>query len=458
MREKAILGAAVGVLLGVVLVAHARSQGAGDGGNWPSFRGTNAAGVADGYTLPAEWSVPELRNVRWKTPIPGLGHSSPIVWGGRVFVATSISGAENPELKVGLYGDIGSVNDTSVHRWLIYALDGVSGKILWEKTAYAGVPKIKRHPKATHANTTLATDGQYLIAFFGSEGLYCFDLDGKLIWRKDLGVLDSAFYVVPEAQWEFASSPVIYKDKVLVQCDVLKGSFIAAFSVKDGRELWRTDRDDVPTWGTPTVHVDGGRAQMIVNGYKHSGAYDVETGKEIWRLQGGGDIPVPTPVVAHGLVFLTSAHGPVAPIYAIRLDASGDISLKPGETSNRFVAWSYPREGSYMSTPVVYGDYVYSIRINGVLICYNARTGERMYQTRLGGGTSGFSASPVAGDGKIFIASEDGDVYVVKAGPAYVLLATNTMGDVCMASPALSKGVMYFRTKSQLVAVAAASK
>jgi outer membrane protein assembly factor BamB len=458
MRGKAILGAALGVLLGVVLVAHALGQGAADGGNWPSFRGTNAAGVADGHPLPAEWSVPDSRNVRWKTPIPGLGHSSPVVWGGRVYVATSISGADKVELKVGLYGDIGSVNDTSVHRWLIYALDGASGKILWERTATSGVPKIKRHPKATHANTTLATDGQYLVAFFGSEGLYCFDLDGKLIWRKDLGVLDSAFYVVPEAQWEFASSPVIYKDKVLVQCDVLKGSFIAAFSVKDGRELWRTDRDDVPTWGTPTVHVDGGRAQMIVNGYKHAGAYDVETGKERWRLQGGGDIPVPTPVVAHGLVFLTSAHGPLAPIYAIRLDASGDISLKPGETSNQFVAWSYAREGAYMSTPVVYGDYVYSIRTNGVLICYHARTGERMYQTRLGGGTSGFSASPVAGDGKIFIASEDGDVYVVKAGPAYVLLATNAMGDVCMASPALSKGVMYFRTKSQLVAVAAASK
>ena len=447
---------AVGVLLAAVLVAHVLGQGAGAGGNWPSFRGTNAAGVADDYPLPAEWSVPDSRNVRWKTPIPGLGHSSPVVWGGRLFVSTSISGAGKPELKVGLYGDIGSVNDTSVHRWVVYALDTASGKILWERTVRTGVPKIKRHPKATHANTTLATDGRYLVAFFGSEGLYCFDLDGKLIWQKDLGVLDSAFFAVPEAQWEFASSPVIYQGKVLVQCDVLKGSFIAAFSVKDGRELWRTGREDVPTWGTPTVHAAGGRAQVIVNGYKHAGAYDVETGKEIWRLQGGGDIPAPTPVVAHGLVFLTSAHGPVAPVYAIRLDAAGDISLKPGETSNQFVAWSYPREGAYMSTPVVYGDYVYSIRINGVLICYNARTGEHMYQTRLGGGASGFSASPVAGDGRIYFASEDGDVFVVKAGPAYELLATNPMGDVCMASPALSKGVIYFRTKSQVVAVAAA--
>jgi len=242
---------------------------------------------------------------------------------------------------------------------------------------------------------------------------------------------------------------------VLVQCDVLKGSFIAAFSVKDGREMWRTAREDVPTWGTPTVQVVGGRAQMIVNGFRHAGAYDVETGREIWRFQGGGDIPVPTPVVGHGLVFLTSAHGPMAPVYAIRLDAAGDVSLKPGETSNAAVAWSYARDGAYMSTPIVYGDYLYNVRWNGVLNCYNARTGERVYQTRLGGGTSGFSASPVAGDGKLYFASEDGDVFVVKAGPAFELLATNAMNDICMASPALSRGVIYIRTRSQVVAVAA---
>jgi outer membrane protein assembly factor BamB len=327
--------------------------------------------------------------------------------------------------------------------------------VLWEKTVHTGVPAIKRHPKATHANSTLATDGRYLVAFFGSEGLHAFDLDGKPLWTKDLGVLDSSYYVVPDAQWEFGSSPVIYQDRVLVQCDVLKGSFLAAFSLKDGRELWRTARADVPTWGTPTVHVESGRAQVIVNGYRHAGAYDVETGKEIWRLQGGGDIPVPTPVVAHGLVFLTSAHGPTAPLYAIRLTAAGDISLRPGETSSPSVAWSYPRDGAYMITPVVYGDYLYNAKNNGVLICYQARTGERMYQTRLGGGTSGFTASPVAGDGKIYFASEDGDIFVVKAGPSFELMATNPMGEVCMASPAVAQGVIYFRTKSQVVAVAA---
>jgi len=427
--------------------------GAAGRNDWPSFRGEQAAGVSDGTPLPAEWNVPASKNVRWKTPIPGLGHSSPVIWGNRLFVSTAVSGTDRPELKVGLYGDIGSVNDPSVHRWLIYALDTGSGKVLWEKTVHAGVPKVKRHPKATHANSTLATDGKHLVALFGSEGLYCFDLNGKLLWQKDLGVLESSYYVVPDAQWEFGSSPVIFRDKVLVQIDVLKGSYLAALNLADGRELWRTAREDVPTWGSPTVYADGTHAQVIVNGYKHAGGYDLATGAEIWRLKGGGDIPVPTPVMAHGLVFLTSAHGPAAPIYAVRLSAAGDVSLKPGETSNAHVAWSYPRDGAYMVTPVVYGDYLYSAKNNGALSCYNARTGDRLYQARLGSGTSGFTASPVAGDGKLFFASEDGDVYVVKAGPAFELLATNPMGDVCMASPALAGGVLYIRTKGQVVAI-----
>jgi len=449
-----VRGAAILVLLGT-LVSPVGGQKAPAQTNWPSFRGAGAAGVADGFPLPSEWDGPTSKNILWKTPIAGLGHSSPIIWGNRLFVSTAISGVEKPELKVGLYGDIGSVQDASSHRWVVYALDTRSGKVVWEKTVYTGVPKVKRHPKATHANSTLATDGKHLVAFFGSEGLYCFDMDGKLLWKRDLGLLDSAYYVVPDAQWEFASSPVIYQGMVLVQCDVLNGSFVAALNIKDGTDLWRTPRTDVPTWGTPTVHADGPTAQMIVNGYKHVGSYDVRTGKELWRLKGGGDIPVPTPVLAHGMVFITNAHGPMAPILAIRLNATGDISLAPNETSNQFVAWSNPRDGAYMITPVVYGDYLYNAKNNGVMSCYEAKTGTKLYQERLGAGTSGFSASPVAGDGKIYFAGEDGDVYVVKAGPKFELLAKNTMGEVCMASPAISGGVLYFRTQSHVVAIAA---
>jgi len=421
--------------------------------HWPSFRGANASGIAEGYSTPVSWDVGKSENVLWKTPIPGLGLSSPIVWGNRIFLSTAIGGQTDAKLKVGLYGSIESVSDDSLHRWIVYCVDKRSGRIVWEKTALTGVPKVKRHPKSTHANTTLATDGEHVVAFFGSEGLYCYDMDGKLLWSKDLGVLNSAFFVAPSAQWEFASSPIIYDKKVIVQCDVLKGSFIAAFGIENGNEIWRTSRDDVPTWSTPAIYASGQDVQIVVNGFKHIGGYDAGTGKELWRMAGGGDIPVPTPVVSGDMAFITNAHGRMAPIYAIRLSASGDISLQGEQNSNTYVAWSHSRDGSYMATPLVYGDYVYNCRWNGVLSCYEIKTGNRLYQERLGEGTSGFTASPVAADGKIYIPSEDGDVYVVKAGPAYQLLAKNQMGEVCMATPAISEGILFFRTQGHLIAV-----
>jgi outer membrane protein assembly factor BamB len=398
--------------------------------------------------------VEEARNLQWKTPIPGLGHSSPIVWGNRVFVTSAISGLEKPELKVGLYGDVKPVTDDTVHQWKVYCLDKNTGRLLWERTAHTGVPKVKRHTKSTHANPTMATDGKNVIAFFGSEGLYCYDLKGKLRWKTDFGLLDSGWFVSPAAQWGFASSPIIHQGMVLVQCDVQKNSFIAALRLKDGGEIWRTLRDDVPTWSTPTIHTQDGRAQLIVNGYRHIGGYDLQTGKELWRLKGGGDIPVPTPVVAHGLVFITNSHGRMSPIYAIRVSATGNISLQAEEQSNDHVAWSRPRDGGYMQTPLVYGDYLYLCRENGVLSCYEAKTGNRVYQERLGTGRTGFTASPVAADGKIYLTSEEGDIYVVKAGPQFEQLAVNPMGEICMATPAISAGTIYFRTQGHLVAIA----
>lgn len=421
--------------------------------HWPSFRGPGAAGVAEGYAVPSAWNVEEGKGLRWKTPIPGLGHSSAIIWGDRVFVTTALSGKEKAELKVGLYGDIRPVEDDTVHRWLVYCLDRRTGKVVWERTAHTGVPKIKRHSKSTHANATMAADGQRVVAFFGSEGLFCYDLSGKLLWKKDLGLLDSGYFMVPQAQWGFASSPVLYDGKVLIQCDVQKDSFLAALDARDGRELWRTPRRDVPTWCTPAVVSAGGRTQVVVNGYRHAGGYDLETGRELWKLSGGGDIPVPTPVFGHGLIFLTSAHGRAAPIYAVRPSAGGDISLKEGETSNPSVAWSYQRDGAYMQTPLVYGDYLYVCRDNGVLTCFEARTGDRVYQERLGTGRTGFTASGVATDGKLYYASEEGEVHVLRAGPKFEVLAVNPLGEVCMATPAISEGVLVFRTQGHVVAV-----
>lgn len=422
------------------------------GVDWPSFRGIRGAGIAEGFKTATSWDVPKNQGVRWKVPIEGLGHASPIVWGNRVCVTTAISGKPDAGLKIGLYGDIASVPDDTVHTWKLICLDKKSGKPLVERTIHTGVPVIKRHLKSTHANTTLATDGTHLVAMLGSEGLHTFDLDGKLIWKKDLGVLDSGFFMVPTAQWEFSSSPIIHEGVIIVQADVQKNSFIAAFDVKTGKELWRTARADVPTFGTPTIHEVGGRTQILVNGWKHMGAYDFKTGQEIWRLGGGGDIPVPTPIVGHGLVFITNSHGGRSPIYAIKETATGTLTLAAPETSSDQIVWS-SADGAYMITPVLYRDILYVTRNNGTITALNARTGERFYQQRIAGTSTPFTSSTVAADGKLYFTSEEGDVYVVKAGPAFELLATNPLGDIGFATPAISEGTIYFRTAKMMVAV-----
>jgi outer membrane protein assembly factor BamB len=422
--------------------------------DWPSFRGPFASGIAEGYPTPLKWDVGKAQNVEWKTAMPGMGHSSPAIVGDKIFITTAIRAEGKQDLKVGMYGDITPVNDSSAYTWKVYCLDKKTGKILWERTAHTGVPKIKRHPKSTHANPTPAADGTHVVAFFGSEGLYCYDFDGNLLWSKDLGLLDSAYYVVPSAQFGTGSSPVIYDDAVYLQCDVLKDSFVAAFSLKDGKEIWRTPRSDVPTWSTPTIYKSGAQVFLFVNGYREAAGYDAKTGKRLWNLNGGGDIPTPTPVVGNDLVFLTNAHGQTSPIYAIRLTATGDISLKGVlYRANQHIAWSEERAGAYMPTPIVYRDYLYVCQDLGVLSCYEAKTGKRMYQSRLGSGTTAFTASGIAANGNLYYTSEDGDVYVVKAGPQFELLATNPIGEVCMATPAISEGVLYFRTIGNLIAI-----
>jgi outer membrane protein assembly factor BamB len=447
---------AVALILAIVVqgaLPCAQAPGPRPGVDWPSFRGVGAAGIGEGTPPPIRWSVPDKQQLRWRVPVAGLGHSSPVVWGNTVCTTTAVSGQADAELKVGLYGDITSVQDATVHRWMVMCFDKVTGSLRWVQTAHTGVPQVKRHPKSTHASATLATDGRHLVAFFGSEGLYAYDLDGRLLWKKDFGLLDSGFFMVPDAQWGFGSSPVIYNGRVVLQADVQKGSFVATFDVRTGREIWRTVRADVPTWSTPAVVAIGGREQVVVNGWKHIGGYDLETGKELWRMAGGGDIPVPTPIVGDDLVFITNAHGKLAPIYAIKPTAAGDISLKEGETSNAHIAWSYLRDGGYMQTPIAYRGLLYVCRDNGVLSVFDAKTGQRHYQGRLGDGRTGFSASAVAAADRVYFTSEDGDVYVVKAGPAFEVLGVNPLGEVAMATPAISEGALIFRTRGHLVSV-----
>lgn len=419
--------------------------------NWPQFRGPSASGVGGGEP-PIEWNVESGKNIRWKTEIPNLGHSSPVVWGDRIFITSAVPATGESKLKVGLYGDITPVKGEPAQSFNVYCLDRKSGRILWERVAASGPPKIMRHPKSTHANPTPATDGKRLVVLFGSEGLLTYDLNGKLLWKKDFGVLDAGFYMVHAAQWGFASSPVIHGHMVIIQADVQKDSFLAAPDIKTGKELWRTPRHDVPTFGSPSVapYTAGGAKgwQVVVNGWKHIGGYDLKTGKELWSLKGVGDIPVPTPVFADGLVVITNAHGRGRPIYAIRTDAAGDI------TDNKSaIAWTEPRGGNYMQTPLLDDGLACFCFDSGVLSVYKMATGERQYQQRLGGGTSGFTSSPVAAGGHLYITNEEGHSYVLALGAEYKLLAENEIGETVMATPAIAGGVLYMRGGKHLFAI-----
>ena len=420
--------------------------------DWPQFRGRNALGVADGPAPPLHWETSTSANVAWKTAIPGLGLGSPIVCQGRVFIVTAVGAEKNPSLKTGLYGDVESVADEGPQRWELYCLSRSTGRICWKRTLHSGVPRIKRHTKASHANSTPATDGRYVVVNLGSEGLYCLDLCGRLRWKRRLGVLDSGYYRAPDAQWGFGSSPIIYRHMAIVQADVQKDSFLAAFDLCSGREVWRIGRTDVPTWSTPAVVNGPRRPELVVNGYRHAGGYDPWTGRELWKISKGGDIPVPTPISAHGLIYLSSSHGANRPLRAIRPGASGDITPEDGAGSSEHVAWSLPRDGIYMQTPLVYGPHLYACRNNGVLSCYDARTGERLYRERLGGGT-GFTASPVAAAGRIYFTNEDGDVFIVRAGAEYELLAANSMNEQCLATPAITNGMLVVRTKNSVYGI-----
>jgi outer membrane protein assembly factor BamB len=438
----------------IFLVASAVAQ------NWPQFRGLNASGIAEGKPTPTKWNAEKNENIAWKVEIPGLAHSSPVVWQDKLFLTTAVSSDPKSVFRSGLYGDVDSAEDVSKHSWKVYCLDKKTGKILWEQTAYEGAPKTKRHIKSTFANASPATDGKYIVAFFGSEGLYCYDLKGKLKWKVDLGVLNAGWFFDPDYEWGTASSPIIYKDLVIVQCDVQKGSFIAAYNLKDGKQVWKTPREEIPSWGTPTIVESKARVELVTNATKAARGYDPLTGKELWMLKGNPEITSTTPIAAHDLIYICNSYNKRFLAAIKQGAASGDISLKAGETTNGAVAWSLTNSGSYQPSPLIYGEYLYVCNNNGALSVHNAKTGERLYQERVGRQGGSFSASPVAADGKLYFSSEDGDVFVLKAGATYELLATNPIGEVLMATPAISDGMLFIRGQKHLFAIAekAASK
>ncbi|HWQ34044.1 MAG TPA: PQQ-binding-like beta-propeller repeat protein [Blastocatellia bacterium] len=422
-------------------------------GNWPSFRGLQAAGIAEGQNLPDRWDGKTGENILWRTPIPGLAHSSPVVWGQRIFVTSAVSSDPKASFKPGLYGDGDASEDRTPQRWMLYALDKRTGRILWERVAHEGVPREKRHIKSTYASATPATDGRIVVAWFGSQGVYAYDLSGRLLWKVDLGRLNLGAYDIPTYEWGTASSPIIWNNLVILQCDTQDDSFLLALDAETGRQVWKTERDELPSWGTPTVALTSAGPELVTNAANYIRGYDPRTGKELWRLGRSSKITAPTPLFADNKFIIASGRAPERPIFVVRAGARGDITLPEGKSSSDAVVWSRTGRGPYMPTPLVYDGILYVLANNGLLDAYDLKTGEEIYRQRLPLVGSGFSASPVAADGKLYLSNEDGEMLVIAAGRKFAHLAANSLGELLMATPALSEGVMYVRSAQSLFAI-----
>ena len=300
-------------------------------GSWPSFRGPQASGVAEGQNLPDQWDARNGENTLWRTPIPGLAHSSPIVWDHRIFLTSAISTDTKASFRRGQYGDGDASNDLSRHQWMVYAIDKRNGKILWERVAHEGEPVDKRHIKSTYASSTPATDGRVVVASFGSQGVHAYDVDGRFLWRVDLGRLDLGAYDIPTFEWGPASSPIIWNGLVILQCDTQADSFLLALNAETGETVWKTERDELPSWGTPTVAMTPAGPELVTNAANFIRGYDPRTGKELWRLGGSSKITAPTPIFGGGLFVVASGRAPEAPIFVVRPGARGDVTLPGGQ-------------------------------------------------------------------------------------------------------------------------------
>ncbi|MEM8932560.1 MAG: PQQ-binding-like beta-propeller repeat protein [Acidobacteriota bacterium] len=421
---------------------------------WPSFRGASASGLADGQGAISHWDLATGDNVRWTVELPGLGLSSPVIWGDRLFVTTARSGSgEGDDLTPGLSGTPAAVGDNSPHTWQVIAIDTADGSIAWEQTVGEAEPKAQRHIKSSHANPTPVTDGERVISVFPTAGMVAHRVaDGKELWRVDLGGLssgtdDKLF------QWGFASSPILWRDLVIVQVDIHDGSYIAAWDAATGASRWRTERDEIPGWATPTIYEKGDHAELITNANTIRG-YDPRTGDELWTLGPSSEIVIATPIIAHDLIYITAGYPPIRAIYAVRPGQKGDLTLTDGATSSDAIAWSHRRGGGYMPTPIVVDDLFYMPHHAGKLVAYEAKTGEMVYRARFSQ-RGALTGSPIAADGLIYFTTEDGLVYVVEAGRTYREIAVHEMGEPILTTPALSDGTLYIRGARHLWALGA---
>ncbi len=456
----------VTITVGLTLLALLAMPGVSAADQWPRFRGPQAGAVADDPALPDTWS--ETENIVWKIDIPGLSWSSPVVWDDHIFITTAISAGEEPMPIPGLYdpGDEqGSLRSSAVHRWILYDVDFETGQIRWARELHRAPPPVARHIKNTFASETPVTDGERVYVYFGVIGLLAaLDLNGTAIWTKDVGAFDDS------SGFGTAASPVLHEDRLYIINDNTTQSFIAAFDKRTGDEIWKVNREETGgNWATPLVWENELRTEIVTSGRGKVRSYDLD-GTLLWELRGMSILNVPSPFARHGLVYISAGYpgGRLRPVYAIRPGASGDISLWPdGRPSGSarfpgqrtyslddYVVWSYPLLGTYNTSALVYGDYYYTLLDRGFLLCHDARTGEQIYgRQRISAGT-GFTASPWAYNGKIFLLSEDGDTYVIQAGPDYEVLGRNSLDEMSLATPAVARGSLILRTQSKLYRIA----
>jgi outer membrane protein assembly factor BamB len=417
--------------------------------NWPQFRGLGSLGVSDEKNLPDAWGTNQ--NVKWKAEIPGYGWSCPIIWGEKVFVTSVVKDGEVEPPKKGLYfGGERPTPSKDTHHWMTYCLDAKTGKKLWEKQIHQGSPPSSIHVKNTYASETPVTDGERLYVYFGNIGVFCLGLDGKEIWSKRFDSYKT------RNGWGTSASPVLHKDRLYIVNDNEEQSFLVALDAKTGKQVWRVERNEKSNWATPYVWENEKRTEIVTPGRTKVRSYDLD-GKLVWEFGGMSSIVIPTPFSKFGLLYVCSGYvgDKTRPVFAIRPGASGDISLKEGETHNEYIAWSQPTAAPYNPSPLVYGDYFYVLFDFGFLSCHDAKTGKEIYgKQRINTeGTSGFTASPWAYNGKIFCLSEDGDTFVFQAGPEYKLVGKNSLGEMCMATPAIAHGSLIIRTTSKLYCI-----
>ncbi len=442
----------VPVLEPVLLLATCQVRG-GTGAQqvegWPQFRGPGSTGVSDATSLPDTWSTTD--NVRWKTAIPGHGWSSPIAWGDRIFVTSVVPSGQVEAPKGGLYFGGERPAPQVEHRWMVYAIDFATGKIAWEREAHRGRPPAARHLKNTYASETPVTDGQRVYVSFGNVGVFAYDFGGKQLWS-------SPAQLKPMRNgWGTAASPVLHNGRLYIVNDNDGGSYLTALDAATGKTIWLVERKEGTNWSTPYIWTHRAGTEIVTTGTGAIRSYSLD-GELLWSLAPMSTIVIPTPFSKFDLLYVASGYvgDQVRPVYAIKPGGKGDISLKPGETSNASVAWSLPQGGPYNPSPIVYGDYYYTLFDRGFFTCHDAKTGKEIYtKVRLDPAAGAFTASPWAYHGKIFAMSEDGVTYVIEAGPQYKLLGRNVLDEFTMASPAMHRESLLIRTATALYRISA---